>query len=1363
MSRRQSKDGMGSVTPREEQEEEGPLMRATREEIIRRLMAERRRRMKGKLQTDALVEDEEPRRREPSSFASFPPPQPTRQTAQREAGSVPQPSECYEEVGGVTGESQNWKGLSEKTRILREETDRALVSSGREARRTSSEQGKSAGVDSAGRLDHDQPLRERFDLDGAPFGSFGALPNGGGRGPARDIDGPMAEAADPRPVSRPVPASSSQEVLVGNVDGNVGGRYAAPTVEEAEGGREGRGERNPNGDLLRVPRSQQRKQDKRAEASSAPSGGGAVSTRKEGQREKGGRQESPPSQLKTEKLGLKASNAPFTSLSVSGPLGASFGGGKAGVESKQRDRISQMMERHRQKVEALQKARQEKEAKEMESCPFRPQINLRSAIVAQRQRQCQQSRNLSLPDRLHLEYYQREWVRTQAREIRDEEERQLAPFKPTLIPRQSQGSSPPKKQKSEVTGGDSRDTEERERPKEKPMHERLDTVIEERRARRQELQLKSEKEEREKRSFQPRISTQSERMVMRRREKDPSEWLPVEERLKARAERSRQRKHKEAVEESEKERQARLAGGGGGGRAGREGKKGSQQQIETGLLAIGNGEQEGAFQSFLERQTLYEQVREHRRAIQAQKAAQELTFKPKVNPQSAALAAAHPSRLLRHSLTLTDKGREHHHPADFLSPCHPASTVFTLGAAASGQEKEREIAAAGATTLLSTVALQQREAEEVLERMQTSTTFGQERGVAAGGEGDSALIAQTATQSPSRRDGQRDHAALFPSSSQKPVGVAPADHQVIHLYAGGPRPTTTDLLPHAAIYPGPGRRDDKSKEKTAEWERECTFRPAISDHSRALAVGRNFSTMLSEQERKKKEREEKQAQKDQEDNNASSQRAGGKNKRGVSPRVSGASRKASQDIDENGEQGGGGSQREKEKEKEDGRDPRFAHIHSIFSCPENLMTKIKEEKEQKDFILAQKKLERETEQLSACTFKPQIGGGSRLATATGGAENGAHGQVRAVAGLGRYLELQDLARRRREESEQRAIKAFGFGAKWEERAPGVPTKSAPFNLATASRAAAAGHGRRCVASELSGAEREMTFQPLTNARRIRAQVREYFDDLEGPADAQLGRGGSRYGFPEDSLNGYEEGEAGVGESDEGFRWDNPSSSSFHSPTGAGLRRVSFSQDGAGKGTIIKGCPPPVPVLPRQGSLGDYVDEGEADRRLRESLPSHLRDLVFPSEDRLASSPPFSSSLAVRGDGRERTDHNGRDVSHEALRGFQIGSGNEHEEEDDFQFTFQGSVPPLTNNPLSSSAASTAVRGARSGDGAAVVGPSQQRVHGLNGTADRHFSSAVHPSVEGRGKARRGTGDVTLDEDLQFLLGDCRAVSPPTLQ
>jgi hypothetical protein len=144
--------------------------------------------------------------------------------------------------------------------------------------------------------------------------------------------------------------------------------------------------------------------------------------------------------------------------------------------------------------------------------------------------------------------------------------------------------------------------------------------------------------------------------------------------------------------------------------------------------------------------------------------------------------------------------------------------------------------------------------------------------------------------------------------------------------------------------------------------------------------------------------------------------------------------------------------------------------------PDTITANITAARHDRDAKLAQSRRDKEYEELKSCTFQPRINEGKPEEPT---------GPI-VVRGLGRYLELKEMARRKEQDKKQREHKAFSV-----RYTPRTYTVPEPFNL-TASRA---GDKRLAVAKEREETEmKECTFRPQTMERSNREMIQTLLDD-----------------------------------------------------------------------------------------------------------------------------------------------------------------------------------------------------------------------------------------------------------------------------
>jgi hypothetical protein len=171
-------------------------------------------------------------------------------------------------------------------------------------------------------------------------------------------------------------------------------------------------------------------------------------------------------------------------------------------------------------------------------------------------------------------------------------------------------------------------------------------------------------------------------------------------------------------------------------------------------------------------------------------------------------------------------------------------------------------------------------------------------------------------------------------------------------------------------------------------------------------------------------------------------------------------------------------------------------VHSRYSArdPEQLRAAIDEETASKEQRLERVRRTLAHEEMRDCTFQPDVSRTARTAPATGPV---------VVRGLGRHLELRDLARRKEEEQREREEQVFMRGRRPASAAGSYPyTIPQPFNLSRDPKADERAERLRAEAQQRE--LQECTFAPRTTdlpqrelIRRLVEDDDEYLDDADG--------------------------------------------------------------------------------------------------------------------------------------------------------------------------------------------------------------------------------------------------------------------------
>ena len=158
---------------------------------------------------------------------------------------------------------------------------------------------------------------------------------------------------------------------------------------------------------------------------------------------------------------------------------------------------------------------------------------------------------------------------------------------------------------------------------------------------------------------------------------------------------------------------------------------------------------------------------------------------------------------------------------------------------------------------------------------------------------------------------------------------------------------------------------------------------------------------------------------------------------------------------------------------------------NVRDDPEGLSKRLKEYHESRERRQEALRLEREYRELKDCPFVPIVESHK--------APREPEGPI-VVRGLGRHLELQEMAQHKAEDQRRREEEAFQVrtqGGGW-----GGPTVPEPFHFT---------YRPRCAAGEASHHE-ETTFHPKTSTRKHRAVIDAMLEPDEGEGDGN-GRGG----------------------------------------------------------------------------------------------------------------------------------------------------------------------------------------------------------------------------------------------------------------
>mmetsp|Transcript_19937 Transcript_19937/g.25457 ORF Transcript_19937/g.25457 Transcript_19937/m.25457 type:complete len:181 (+) Transcript_19937:180-722(+) len=144
-----------------------------------------------------------------------------------------------------------------------------------------------------------------------------------------------------------------------------------------------------------------------------------------------------------------------------------------------------------------------------------------------------------------------------------------------------------------------------------------------------------------------------------------------------------------------------------------------------------------------------------------------------------------------------------------------------------------------------------------------------------------------------------------------------------------------------------------------------------------------------------------------------------------------------------------------------------------FSRTETIVPIIEQRRQEKENKLEQLRREKEYKELKECTFVPLTNEGTPVR---------GNGPV-IVRGLGRHLELKEMARRQEEEQKQREDKAFGKVTNRVDSRTEPYTIPKPFNLSTS-------HRRRKSRSKSRDQDfaKDLTFSPETLSRSRQRKI-----------------------------------------------------------------------------------------------------------------------------------------------------------------------------------------------------------------------------------------------------------------------------------
>lgn len=261
-------------------------------------------------------------------------------------------------------------------------------------------------------------------------------------------------------------------------------------------------------------------------------------------------------------------------------------------------RLQQWELRHEAFKQRQLQARQEKEVREMQQCTFRPTLNAKSDFYARRTRGCLIE---PLAERLHHEADKRATLRHKARELLEADMMCSYTFQPQINKHRVSASN------------------------HAPIHLRTEAIQQTKQQKMLEAQAAEDRKS--ECSFQPKISSQSERIVQKKRDKiyrslsrgDGSclKFLgPVEERLYADAKLAEER------------RQAKLEC------ASELSQSNPSVDSESRRICRSSVYFQGAQQDFITRQQTFELAKQRRMEMRTQHAEADCSFRPKISETS---------------------------------------------------------------------------------------------------------------------------------------------------------------------------------------------------------------------------------------------------------------------------------------------------------------------------------------------------------------------------------------------------------------------------------------------------------------------------------------------------------------------------------------------------------------------------------------------------------------------------------------------------------------------------------------------------------------------------------------------------------
>jgi hypothetical protein len=186
-----------------------------------------------------------------------------------------------------------------------------------------------------------------------------------------------------------------------------------------------------------------------------------------------------------------------------------------------------------------------------------------------------------------------------------------------------------------------------------------------------------------------------------------------------------------------------------------------------------------------------------------------------------------------------------------------------------------------------------------------------------------------------------------------------------------------------------------------------------------------------------------------------------------------------------------------------------ARRHEVnVTQPETITKNIEEAKREREEWLAAARAAKEEHELDQCTFKPNLhrrlnsgkgGGGGKTAARVGASPAGSSDRPVVVRGLGRHLELKELARRQKEEQAERERKAWCASSQ-DPTTKVVHTVPKPFTMSRKDRMERAQARRAAMEAQVRAeAEAELTFHPKTLYAQKKAMINallEHAEELE---------------------------------------------------------------------------------------------------------------------------------------------------------------------------------------------------------------------------------------------------------------------------